>query len=164
MTGLLLVLALVASAGSQGVGPQEASHSVWRDIEIVDTEGRRYAESDLAGRVVLLDFWAMWCAPCLAEIPTLAQARERHSEEDFLLLGISLDQTSRGDLLGFLKRNEMTWPQVHDGRGLSGELARDFQVEAVPRSVLVDGGGNVVAVDLRGRVLLAALDALVRGR
>lgn len=155
---IALVLALTITSP---VAQEPGSTSIWAGIEIVDIEGRRYTTGDLEGRVVLLDFWATWCAPCLDEIPILMRARERHSEQDLLLIGISLDQAPRRDLLGFLRRQQISWPQVHDGRGLNGDLARRFRVEAVPRSVLVDARGNVVALDLRGEVLLAALEGLL---
>ena len=149
--GLLLALAPAAPAVA----------SVWNGFEAVDTAGRRWTAERLAGRVVLIDFWASWCAPCRAQIPTLRRASERFGADGFLVLGVSLDRTDRRRLAGFLRRHGIDWPQIHDGRGFAGAVARRFRVEAVPRTLLVDRAGRIVAVDLPGEALLAALPALL---
>ncbi len=109
----------------------------------------------------MLDFWATWCAPCLGEIPDLKEAYELYGSEGLEIVGVSLDQKARREVESFLRRQEISWPQVWDGRGFSGDLARRFGVESLPRSFLVDGRGWIVATDLRGEELLAVLDALL---
>ena len=153
---LLLAAALPPAAGATGA-------SVWNDFAAVDLSGRQWTAEQLAGRVVLLDFWATWCAPCLAEIPTLRQASDRFGERGFLVLGVSMNRTDRRTLSEFLRRQEIEWPQLHDGRGFAGSIARRFQVEAVPRALLIDRSGRLVGVDLTSDVLLAALPALLEG-
>lgn len=145
---------MVAGAGAAGA-------SIWETFEARDLDGRRWTAAELGGRVVLLDFWATWCAPCLAEIPSLRRATERFGDRGFLVLGVSLDRGERRDLESFLHRQGIDWPQVHDGRGVDGPLARRFRVTAVPRTFLVDRTGRIVGIDLKGEVLLAALPALL---
>lgn len=77
--------------------------------------------------------------------------------------GDGFSEVSRPELETFLRRREVVWPQVWDGRGFSGKLARRFGVETLPRSFLVDGRGRIVATDLRGEDLLAVLEALLGG-
>lgn len=133
---------------------------VWKDLEMEDFGGRTWRPEDLLGRVVLLDFWATWCAPCLEELPNL---RRIHDDlEGVVVLGISLDEASRARLRSFLLRHEVDWPQVHDGLGLGGRVAKRFGVEAVPRTVVVDGRGRLVAVGLRGEALFVLLRDLSR--
>ena len=150
---LLLLPAPVAADGG----------SIWADFSAVDLSGQRWSAEQLEGSVVLLDFWASWCAPCLAEIPTLRQAVERFGARGFLVLGVSMNRTDRRLVSEFLRRHEVDWPQLHDGRGFAGAIARRFRVEAIPRTLLVDSSGRVVGVDMAGEVLLAALPALLAG-
>ena len=126
----------------------------------VDLDGETWTVEDLQGRWVLLDFWATWCTPCRAEIPHLKQLHERHPDQ-LIVLGVSVDRQERRSVLRFLRRQGIEWPQVHDGRGFDGALARHYGVESVPASVLLDPAGRIVARDLRGEVLVAAVDSLV---
>lgn len=152
---ILLIAAALASAAA-------APASVWRGFEAVDVEGRAWTAERLEGRVVLLDFWASWCAPCLAQIPALRELSARFGPRGFLVLGVSMERTDRRALAELLRRQEIDWPQIHDGRGFGGPIARRFAVEAVPRTLLIDRSGRVVAVDPGGEVLRAALPALLR--
>ena len=152
--GFICALLVVVGAGAAGA-------SIWETFEARDLDGRRWTAAELDGRVVLLDFWATWCAPCLAEIPTLRRASERFGDRGFLVLGVSLDRGERRNLESFLRRQGIDWPQVHDGRGVDGPLARRFRVTAVPRTFLIDRAGRIVGIDLKGKMLLAALPALL---
>ena len=153
LTPLILALALGAAEPAE-----PPASSVWQDVAWVDLEGREWTRDQLQGRVVLLDFWATWCAPCLAELPRLKRLNERHAGRGFVLLGVALDTLDRRRLRSFLHRHGVGWPQVHDARG---DAARAFGVEAVPSTMLVDPSGRVVARDFRGPALEAAVDALL---
>ncbi len=151
----LLASALPATAAGDGdCGP-------WWQFEAVDLEGGRWDAEALAGKVVLLDFWATWCLPCLAELPNLRRAWERHRDQGFELLGVLLDRGTRRQARAELRRHRADWPQLFDGRGFAGPLAVRFGVDATPRNLLLDRAGRVVAVDVRGEALLAALPALL---
>lgn len=126
-----------------------------------DLDGHWWKEQDFAGRFVLLDYWATWCVPCRGEVPVLREARRRFSKERLLILGVSLDRVDRRAVRAYLRELDVDWPQVHDGMGFGSPLAQRFHVEALPRSVLIDPAGRLVAVDLRGDVLLAALEGLL---
>lgn len=138
-----------------------AADSIWRAEEWTDIEGRTWAAGDLEGQVVLLDFWATWCAPCLAELPHLRELHGRHGEEGLLIFGIALDTTDRRRLRSFLLRHDIEWPQVHEPAGVEAEIARRFGVEAVPVTVLVDRRGRVIARDLRGKALAKVIGTLL---
>lgn len=127
----------------------------------LDLDDRRWTARTLRGRIVLLDFWASWCAPCLVELPALKRLQAGHAGEPFTLLGVNLDVMDRRTLAGWLRRQAVSWPQFHDRRGYEGDLARAFEVEALPRTVLLDGEGRVIALNLRGDALARAVsDAL----
>jgi thiol-disulfide isomerase/thioredoxin len=129
-------------------------------FDVRDMEDRRWTAASLRGRIVLLDFWATWCAPCLADIPWYRQIATR-SDSRVQVIGISLDTTDRRALVSWLNRQRVDWPQVWDGRGYESLLAEQFGVESLPTSVLVGADGRVVAVNLRGERLVAAIESLI---
>jgi thiol-disulfide isomerase/thioredoxin len=126
-----------------------------------DLSGRHWTSANLRGRVVLLDFWATWCAPCLADLPLLQTLRQKHSRTDFEIVGISLDATSRRSLVSWLNRHRIAWPQVHERAGYSAGLPRLFGIEQLPSTVVVGRDGRPVAIDVRGQRLITLIDALV---
>ena len=134
--------------------------AIW-DVAIWDVAGRSFTADDFANKVVLLDFWATWCAPCLAELPHLRQLDERFADDDFVILSVALDAIDRRTLRSFLLRHDMSWPQVHEPTGVDSGLAKRFAVEAVPVTVLVDRQGRLIARDLRGQALQAVVETLL---
>lgn len=125
-----------------------------------DMEDRRWTAASLRGRIVVLDFWATWCAPCLADIPWYRQIAARFDTR-VQIIGISLDTTDRRTLVSWLNRQRVDWPQVWDGRGYDSLLAEQFGVESLPTSVLIGADGRVVAVNLRRQRLVAAIEGLL---
>ena len=130
-------------------------------LRLTDMDGRTWTAEDFQDRVILIDFWATWCAPCLSDLPYLKKARARHAREGFEILGVSFDVSDRRTFVSWLNRQRVDWPQVFDGRGRQGTAARQLQVIAVPTSFLIDRQGRLIAMNLRGERLLAAIDAAV---
>lgn len=127
-------------------------------LDVVDLHGKRWTAADLRGRVVLVDFWATWCAPCLTQIPELKRLRAKYGDR-FEVLAISLDSRTRRDLVSWLNQRDVDWPQVHDGRAFSSPSAQRFGVAALPASILVVNG-QIAAYNLRGGELEQAIDYL----
>ena len=153
------------AATDANVAPSPAARGarlaeMWADLEVRDLDGRVWSAADLEGRVVLLEFWATWCAPCLADFPNLERARAVYADRGLVILSISLDRAARSELQSFGRRHGVTWPVVFDGRGAAGAVARRFQVEYPPRSLLFDRRGRLVGLDVRGGTLEASLRAL----
>lgn len=159
--GCLTLGIIVASNPGSSVEPGNGE-GVWAGVEAVDLTGDVWTASTLLDRVVLVDFWATWCPPCLAELPNLRRIHQELAGEDLVILGVSLNTTHRRSVRSFLLRHDMAWPQIHDGRGLEGALGQRFGVEAVPRTVVVDREGRLVAVDLRGEALYTVLRDLTQ--
>lgn len=138
-----------------------AADSIWQSEEWTDVQGHLWTSEKLEGQVVLLDFWATWCAPCLAELPNLRQLHERHTKDGLRIVGIALDAIDRRGLRSFLLRHDIGWPQVHASTGVESDLAQRFGVEAVPVTVLIDRKGRVIARDLRGVALAKVIETLL---
>lgn len=150
-----------ASVESPAAGASEVRLAdLWSDLEARDIDGRTWTGAAFEDRVVLLDFWATWCAPCLADFPHVERARAAYAGRGLVIVSVSLDRSSRRDLRSFGRRQGIAWPVLFDGLGAAGAVAGRFQVEYPPRSFLFDREGRLVALDPRGEMLDAALRVL----
>jgi|Deesub1362B_J571_1020462.scaffolds.fasta_scaffold00174_31 thiol-disulfide isomerase/thioredoxin len=111
-------------------------------FSFVGLKGREVSLEALRGKVVLLDFWASWCLPCVIATPKMKAIYEAYHDRGLEIIGINLD-ISREQALAFIDHFELPWPQHWDGKGYDGELVRLFRVEAIPTLYLVDQGGRI---------------------
>lgn len=114
------------------------------------------------GKVVLLDFWATWCAPCLEELPGLKANLAKYGPQGFEIVGISLDEDAAA-LRQVVKERALSWPQLFDERGYEGTNAKAYGVAALPLSVLVGKDGKIAAINPRGRKLEPAIQKALAG-
>jgi thiol-disulfide isomerase/thioredoxin len=115
--------------------------------------------AEMKDKVVLLDFWATWCGPCVAELPNVKKAYEKYHEKGFEIIGISLD-SDKGALEKFIEKNDMPWPQYFDGKGWGSELGKEFGINSIPAVYLVKNN-EVVATGVRGGALEKKLEELL---
>ena len=116
------------------------------DFHLTTLDGKTITLQSLRGKVVLLDFWATWCGPCIQALPELKEIRKKFANRPFELISISVDREKR-KLEDFVKANEMTWPQYFDE---GYRVAKDaFGVATFPSYFVLDGEGVVTYV-LRG--------------
>jgi peroxiredoxin len=124
-----------------------------RDFKVKDhRSGREISPETLKGKIVLMDFWATWCRPCLAELPHVKGTHETFSHAGFEVFGISLDD-NRAKLDRMIADREMDWLHHYDGKKWKNELAVKFGVHSVPANLLVDQKGIVRGVNLRGKAV-----------
>jgi thiol-disulfide isomerase/thioredoxin len=125
--------------------------------------GEPFDQTSLAGKVVLVDFWATWCGPCVAEIANLRKEYERWHDKGFEVVGVSLDE-DRDTLEQFVKAKDIPWPILYEepgGPGWRHPLASYYGITAIPTVVLIGRDGNVITLDARGKKLAAALERLL---
>lgn len=130
--------------------------SKFPDFDVKDLAGKPLAIANYKGKVLLIDFWATWCGPCVHELPNVIAAYEKHHGQGFEIIGISLDE-NEAKLKAFLKEKKMTWQQYFDGQGWSNKLATKYGIQSIPATYLLDGEGKIIGKDLRGEALDDAL-------
>ena len=136
------------------------------DFTVQTIDGTPITLSSLRGKVVLLEFWATNCGPCLPEIPHLKNMNESYSNDVFQIIGITDDKDLQ-KLNQFLKSKQMTWPQVQQLAQFENEILKQDKVRElynifwIPRSFLIDRSGLIAAKDLRGEALEKAVSQLV---
>ena len=126
------------------------------DFDEKDVAGKPLSIASYKGKVVLLDFWATWCPPCRAELPSVIKTYEKHHPNGFEIIGISLDK-EESKLTSFTKDKGMTWQQFYDGKGWGNKLAVKYGVQSIPATYLLDSEGKILAQDLRGEDLEQAV-------
>ena len=109
------------------------------------------------GKVVLMDFWATWCGPCVGEMPNVQAAYKKYHAQGFDIVGVSLDQ-SRPALMGFIAENKLPWRQVFDGKGWDSAVPHEYGVHSIPFGLLIGRDGKIAAVDVRGLALATAIE------
>lgn len=136
--------------------------SKFKGMDIKNLEGKTQNIDDYIGKgkVVLVDFWASWCRPCLQEMPSLVGLYNSYKDQGFEIVGISLDD-SADNWKQAVKTMDMTWPQFLGEGGWKSDVARQYGINRIPQTFLLDGEGNIVARDLRGIVLEAKVKELL---
>lgn len=122
------------------------------EINLPGTDGQPLALSSLRGKVVLVDFWASWCQPCRMENPNLVRIYQKYRSAQFEILGVSLDRDASSWKAAILK-DKLTWPQVSELKMWESGFVKDYNIDAIPFSVLIDASGKIIAKGLRGEDL-----------
>ena len=137
---------------------------MFTDMAMADANGVEHKLSEWCGkgRCVLIDFWASWCGPCRAEMPNVVACYEKYHDRGFDIIGISFDQNKNAWLKAIESLN-MPWIHLSDLQGWKSLGAQTYGIRSIPASILLDGDGKIVDVDLRGEMLGAKLAQLLGG-
>lgn len=163
-----------AMAGNgEGDGPASAQAKIGLnvgdiapDLSYKDPSGKKVSLSSLRGKVVLIDFWASWCRPCRMENPNLVSAYKKFSDakfsdaKGFEVYGVSLDKNADA-WQAAIEQDGLNWVNVSDLGGWASEGAQIYRVSSIPGNFLLDANGVIIAKNLRGANLHAALQKML---
>ena len=147
---------MILQAMDLGVGKEPVNL-----VDFKDTEGKPIdLVKDYKGKVVLLDFWATWCMPCMMELPNVKAAYEKYHKKGFEILSISFDQDKKA-FEKVIKEQNMVWRHYFDGQGWGNKIGEIYQIRAIPHTILIGKDGKIAAINLRGEALIAKVKELV---
>lgn len=120
--------------------------------------------SDYIGKnkVVLLDFWASWCTPCINEIPNLKAAYKKFKSKGFEIVSVSVDDGTE-EWIQAVKDNGMNWVQLWNGEDMQNSAAVKYSITAIPSTFLIDAEGTIIGRNLRDKEVEAALEDYFNG-
>jgi len=122
------------------------------EISLPDIDGKIVKLSSFRGKYVLVDFWAKWCGPCRQENPNLVKAWGKYRNKNFQVIGVSLDR-NKADWVQAIEQDGLDWVHVSDLQYFNSVAARDYNINSIPFSVLIDPKGIIVEKNLRGAEL-----------
>ena len=128
------------------------------DFQVTDLKGEELSLEKFRGQVVLVDFWATWCGPCIAEIPNVKRTYEKYKDQKFQIIGISLDE-SKTPLETYIKKEGLAWDHYWDQ---NQKIMTQYGVRGIPSTFLIDGEGVIRKTNLRGHLLETAVAELVK--
>lgn len=134
--------------------------NVFIDISLPGPQGQTVKLRDYVGqsKLVLLDFWASWCGPCIREMPYVVKAYDLYHDKGLEIVGVSLDK-DKASWLQAIEQTGQKWPQMSDLKGWDCEGALFYNIQSIPANVLINEHGKIVAKDLRGDALLKEVES-----
>ena len=140
------------------------------EMTFTAADGRAVDLKSLRGKVVLIDFWATWCGPCVAELPNVRKVYAAYHDKGFEVVGIALEngkltpkdtpeqvvtklETAKTILTDFTAKEAMPWPQYFDGKYWKTDIATQYAIQSIPAMFLLDQEGKVVSTNARGELL-----------
>ena len=137
LTATCLIIALLTSAATAAVKVGDKP-----ELRLKTLDNKALTSKDLEGQIVILEFWATWCGPCVKEVPHLRQLNARYGPKGVRLVSISRDNT-RGPVIPFIQQNGMNWTHAID-KEQPQELAGTFGVSGIPHAFILSPTGEVL--------------------
>lgn len=143
------------------------------ELRFTALDGSTIDLADYRGKVVLVDFWATWCVPCMEEMPNVKRVYAKYHDKGFEVIGISFDAAPRNpekprshektaeQVRDFVAKEGMPWPQFYDGKWWDNKYSRLFSIGSIPAAFLLGKDGRLVTTDARGEELEAEVRRLL---
>ncbi len=144
----------MAKANVGGIAP---------NIELPTPQGTALSLYSLRGHIVLLDFWASWCGPCLREMPNVKKIYDKYHSKGLEILGVSLDE-KKDAWINAIQNKGLNWRHVSSLKGWECPVAQLYNVTGIPRMYIIDENGKIIAQDLRGEALAEKMDELFKNK
>jgi thiol-disulfide isomerase/thioredoxin len=120
------------------------------DFSGPNPDGTSISLSDVKSKVILLDFWASWCAPCRVENPSLVSLKKKYSNKDFEIVGVSLDRDRESWVNAIENDKIKNWVHVSNLKFWSEPIAKLYKVIKMPTTFVLDENKNVIGIDVKG--------------
>jgi peroxiredoxin len=162
---LLLIFGGLSTALAQSTGLEIGNKSP--EIKLPNLKGDTVSLSSQKGKLVLIDFWGTWCAPCVEEQKDLARLYSKYKQTTFTIgkgfeiYGVSLD-AKKSNWETFIATNKINWIQVSDLKFWRSPVTKSYNIQALPFNVLIDGNGIILAKNLHGIDLEKGIAKLLR--
>ena len=158
-------------AAKAGAGGGDAAERVGKPFALAfndATTGTPVSIQGLKGKVVVIDFWATWCGPCVAEMPRMKELYRKYRGQGVEFIGVSLDsprdEGGLDKLAQFVESNEIPWPQYYQGDGWKSAFSSSWGIRSIPAVFLVDADGKLASTKARGKLEELIPKALERAR
>jgi thiol-disulfide isomerase/thioredoxin len=156
------------AATIEGTRRRQASLGKPFDLDFADAvTGLKVSTKNLKGKILVVDFWATWCGPCVADLPEMKEIYSRFHGNGVEFIGVSLDQSVKDGgleaLKTFVKERQIPWPQYYEGKGWDGEFHRLWGIGEIPTVFVIDPTGRVYSTEARGK-LATILPELISAR
>jgi peroxiredoxin len=159
-SGLQKLKKIIDQQIAMSQGPQNNGTEA-PNLTMQDLNGKTMSISDFKGKFVLVDFWASWCGPCREENPNVVAAYNKFKDKNFTILGVSLDD-NKEKWKKAVEADGLTWNHMSDLKKWSSEAVQAYRFQGIPYNVLIDPSGKIVASNLRGPELEAALAKMLK--